>query len=108
MSEKEIQEALKTIKEPITVNSIEYKYFDQENYEKLINVYEKCQWFINNTEQFIQNFKNQQKEIDRLNNIIDELEKYLQKMKNATTGKYQEAIQDTIYFLNTLKELKGE
>lgn len=48
MSEEEIQEALKVIKEPITVNSIEYKYFDQENYEKLLQVYENCRWFISN------------------------------------------------------------
>ena len=38
MSEEEINEALKIIKEPITVNSIEYKYFNQENYEKLFQI----------------------------------------------------------------------
>ena len=56
MNKEEIQEALKVIKEPITVNSIEYKYFDQENYEKLLRVYENCRWFISNAEQFMQNF----------------------------------------------------
>lgn len=62
MNEEEIQEALKVIKEPITVNSIEYKYFDQENYEKLLHIYENCLWFVNIAEQFMQDFKNLQEE----------------------------------------------
>ena len=72
MNEEEIQEALKIIKEPITVNSIEYKYFDQENYEKLLRVYENCRWFISNAEQFMQNFKNQQQELDQYKNNWEE------------------------------------
>ena len=77
MNEEEIQKALKIIKEPITVNSIEYKYFDQENYEKLLMVYENCLWFINNAEQFMQNLKNLQEENQKLVKVIDELEKEL-------------------------------
>lgn len=77
MSEEEIQEALKVIKEPITVNSIEYKYFDQENYEKLLRVYENCRWFISNAEQFMQNFKNRQQELDQYKNNWEELKKYV-------------------------------
>lgn len=79
MSEEEIQEALKVIKEPITVNSIEYKYFDQENYEKLLRVYENCKWFISNAEQFIQNYKNRQQELDQYKNNWEELKKYIGK-----------------------------
>ena len=84
MSEEEINEALKIIKEPIIVNSIEYKYFNQKNYEKLLSVYENAKWFVSNWEQALQNINNlqqkveqQDKEIDRLNNIINELEKYI-------------------------------
>lgn len=77
MSEEEINEALKIIKEPITVNSIEYKYFNRENYEKLLSVYENAKWFVSNWEQALQNIKDLQQEIDRLKNIIDELEKYI-------------------------------
>lgn len=51
MNNDEIREALKIINEPITVNCIEYKYFDQENYNKLIKVFENCLWFANNLEQ---------------------------------------------------------
>ena len=76
MNEEEIQEALKIIKEPITVNSIEYKYFDQENYEKLLRVYENCRWFISNAEQFMQNFKNQEQELDQYKNNWEELKKW--------------------------------
>lgn len=77
MNEEEIQEALKIIKEPITVNSIEYKYFDQENYEKLLRVYENCRWFISNAEQFMQNFKNQEQELDQSKNNWEELKKWI-------------------------------
>lgn len=64
MNKKEIKEAIKIIKEPITVNSIEYKYFTQENYEKLLRVYENCQWFINNWEQMEQNIEDLQKKAE--------------------------------------------
>ena len=47
----EIRKALEIIKEPITVNCIEYKYFDQENYDKITRVYDNCLWFANNLEQ---------------------------------------------------------
>lgn len=50
MNKEEIQKALEIIREPITVNCIDYHYFDYENYSKLINVYENCLWFINNFE----------------------------------------------------------
>ena len=64
MNKQEIQEAIKIIKEPITVNSIEYKFITQENYEKLLKVYENCQWFINNWEQFQQNIEDLQKKAE--------------------------------------------
>ena len=51
MNSEEIRKALEIIKEPITVNCIEYKYFDQENYDKITRVYDNCLWFANNLEQ---------------------------------------------------------
>lgn len=106
MSEEEINEALKIIKEPITVNSIEYKYFNQENYEKLLSVYENAKWFVSNWEQALQNIKvknerikeeqqekeryikfynglniwnkNLQQKVDQLENIRKEITKYAQ------------------------------
>lgn len=51
MSEEEIKKALKIIKKPITVNSAEYKFFDEENYNNLIRVYQNCLWFIRNFEE---------------------------------------------------------
>jgi hypothetical protein len=113
VNEEEIQEALKVIKEPITVNSIEYKYFDQENYEKLLRVYENCQWFISNAEQFIQNFKNQQQELDQNKNNWEELKKLLNEMildtKKPTVLNNREkmAIRSAIeHILNKMKELE--
>lgn len=57
MNEQEIAETIKIIREPITVHNEMYHYFDQENYDKLQQVYENCQWFINNWEQLEQNCK---------------------------------------------------
>lgn len=64
MNREEIQEALKIIKEPITVHQENYKYFDEENYNKLVSVYENCQWFINNWEQLEQNIEDLQKKAE--------------------------------------------
>ena len=64
MNKEEIQEALKIIREPITVHQENYKYFDEENYNKLVRVYENCQWFINNWEQFQQNIEDLQKKAE--------------------------------------------
>lgn len=51
MNKEEIHKALEIIKQPITVNTKIYHYFDNENYDKLISVYENCLWFIRNFEQ---------------------------------------------------------
>ena len=66
MNSKEIKEALEIIKKPITVNCIEYKYFDDENYNKLIEVYDNCLWFANNLEQINLTVENLQKENEQL------------------------------------------
>ena len=84
MNSKEIKEALEIIKKPITVNCIEYKYFDYENYNKLIEVYDNCLWFANNLEQINLTVENLQKENKQLKeqlqqkeNIINKIKKYL-------------------------------
>ena len=66
MNSKEIKEALEIIKKPITVNCIEYKYFDDENYNKLLKVYENCLWFANNFEQINLTVETLQKENEQL------------------------------------------
>lgn len=104
MNREEINEALKLIKEPITVNSIEYKYFGQENYEKLLSVYEKCRWFVDNYEQVLQNIENLQQELQRKDNNWNELKKWL---KNSAAGnwvEYNEAINDA---LDKIQELEN-
>ena len=71
MNSKEIKEALEIIKKPITVNCIEYKYFDDENYNKLIEVYDNCLWFANNLEQINLTVENLQKENKQLKEKLD-------------------------------------
>ena len=111
MNKEEIQEALKIIREPIVVNCTEYKYFDQENYDKLVRTYENCRWFIDNWEQFEQNVEYQRKEIDRLNNVINELEKQLinetEKLHNISGDNFT-TVGQSVYqeILDKLKELK--
>lgn len=39
---KEIEEAIEILKNPINVNTKEYKYFDKDNYDKLTEIYKKC------------------------------------------------------------------
>ena len=70
MNSKEIKEALEIIKKQITVNCIEYKYFDYENYNKLIEVYDNCLWFANNLEQINLTVENLQKENKQLKEDI--------------------------------------
>jgi hypothetical protein len=65
MNEEEIQKALEIIKQPITVNCIDYHYFDTENYDKIVAVYDNCRWFINNVEQIIDNCNELKSRIDK-------------------------------------------
>ena len=91
MSEEEINEALKIIKEPITVNSIEYKYFNQENYEKLLSVYENAKWFVSNWEQVLQNIKDLKQKAEEKDKAIEKLENQVVKLSEQVS-QYQDEI----------------
>jgi predicted RNase H-like nuclease (RuvC/YqgF family) len=82
MNKEEIRKALEIIREPITVNCKDYHYFDNENYSKLLNVYENCLWFINNFEQIndvVERLEQENKELhNKINSLEDELEWYKQ------------------------------
>lgn len=71
MNEIEIKEALKIIKQPIIVNCTDYKYFDEENYNKLISVYENCLWIVNLFEQAEEHIEHIQQENQQLKDIIE-------------------------------------
>ena len=80
--------------------------FNKENFETLEQTYYNCQYFARNQEQLMINLKDKDKEIKRLNNIINELEKWLKQTQllvlrndNQPVYKYQEV-------LDKLKELK--
>ena len=102
MNKEEMQQAIKIIQEPITVNSIEYKYFDQENYDKLVSVYENCRWFIDNTEQIIQNCEYQQKQIEHLQNLIDKATDYY--LKELSQSVHMDDV--AVEMFNLLEESK--
>lgn len=74
MSEEEIHKALEIIGQPITVNCKEYHYFDQENYDKLVAVYNNCLWFIRNFEQINTTVERVQQENKQLKERITYLE----------------------------------
>ena len=103
MNSKEIKEALKIINEPITVNCIEYKYFDEENYNKITNVYENCLWFANNLEQINLTVENLQKENNELLNKKQELIDYLKeeqyRLARETSAVYEDSL-GKIKFVN--------
>lgn len=73
MSEEEIHKALEIIGQPITVNHKEYHYFDQENYDKLVAVYNNCLWFIRNFEQINTTVERVQQENKQLKEKVDYL-----------------------------------
>ena len=74
MNKEEIKEALEIIKEPITVNCIDYKYFTQEQYNKLISVYENAQWLIDLLEKTVNKLKTN---IEEAIEYIETQEKYI-------------------------------
>ena len=111
MNKEEINEAIKLIKEPIIVNSIEYKYFNQENYEKLLRVYENCRWFIDNYEQVLQNIKILQQKLQRKDNIINELKKWLEdyiKLFDSPDILEEQTLEDLKEVLDKINELEGD
>lgn len=81
INKEEIQEAIKIIKEPITVNPIEYKYFTQENYEKLLRVYENCQQFVDFYEHFEHHLKILEDENEQLKKQKDDVVEYIKSQK---------------------------
>lgn len=46
MNKPELEEVIKIMREPISVNCIDYKYFTQEQYDRLISVYENALWLV--------------------------------------------------------------
>ena len=78
---EELKKALEIIKQPITVNCIDYHYFDQENYDKLVAIFDNCRWFINNFEQLIDNFNDLQQENARLKDKIENATKLIEEIK---------------------------
>lgn len=105
MNKEEIRKALRIIKEPITVNTTTYHYFDQENYDKLQRVYDNCQWFINNEEQLIQNIEYQQQELERYKNIVEEAIKYLNDCKKTIENDKDYEIEDYLVSASILLEI---
>lgn len=79
----EIRKALEIIKKPITVNCIEYKYFDQENYIKLEKVFKNCLWFANNLEQINLTTESLEQENKQLKDQIDQLRKELNALQTS-------------------------
>lgn len=91
MNEEEIKKALEIIKQPIMVNCIDYYYFNQENYDKLVTAFDNCQWFKNNVEQIIDNCNELQQENTQLKARINYYEIILEKLANnqeLSTGQF--------------------
>ena len=100
MNKEEIKQALEIIREPITVNCIDYHYFDNENYNKLISTYENCLWFVNNMEQIIETTNQLQ---ERIENAIEYIKRFdFEYLHQCMEHNLVEALE------NLLEILKGE
>ena len=111
MNSKEIKEALEIIKKPITVNCIYYKYFDEENYNKLIEVYDNCLWVANNLEQVNLTVENLQKENKQLKEQLQQKEDIINKAINQINyiiQYFDESTQADLILLLTILDNKGE
>lgn len=106
MNKEEIKQALEIIRQPITVNCKDYYYFDQENYNNLLHIYENCQWFINNFEQLMVNIKDLKEKVNQLKTNRGELKKWLEENRNRYI--YQDGLGEDWYFedLDVFDELK--
>lgn len=54
LNENELKEALEILRNPIIVNNKQYKCFDQDNYERLEEVYKKCLKIFNQLDTLIE------------------------------------------------------
>lgn len=54
MNEEEIKQAIEVLKQPITVNCVDYHYFTQEQYDNLFRVYDNALWLSNTYEQVLE------------------------------------------------------
>jgi hypothetical protein len=106
MNKEQLEEALKVVREPITVNSIEYKYFDLDNYNKLVNVIEYCQYLQANVKPYVEA---QDRKIEQLTNNWNELEEWLKSyialIENPDTLEEQ-TLEDLKEVLDKMKEIK--
>ena len=111
MNEEEIRKALEIIKEPITVNCIEYKYFDQENYDKITRVYDNCLWLVNNLEQInlilAQENKQLKSQLEQRDNIINKVREFVCDYKKQWTLN-DDVVDDMNELLEILNIDKGE
>ena len=86
--------------------------FEQENYEKLLRVYENCRWFINIHEQLIQNLDNLQQELDQYKNNWEELKKTVKQIEkdvcDGITDEHLTTLEMTEIFLDKMKELEED
>ena len=119
MNDEELKKAIDIIiNKPIIIQNMtsednkEYIGFDKENFETLEQTYYNCQYFARIQEQLMINLKDKDKEINRLNNIINEMEKFLKicsEKDDYDWTEYNKGVNNAYnYTLDKLKELKGD
>lgn len=103
MNKKELDEVLKIMNEPITVNSINYKYFTQEQYDNLIRVYDNAKWLVDYSLQ-------QSRFISELNERIEKAIEYIENntYDDSLDGDGSRLMFEKANGKDLLKILKGE
>lgn len=98
--EEDLEETKKCLKEA----NKEIERLNNQN-KSLNEVYELTKEKYKDSQLYIHDFK---EEIERLNNIINEVEKHFVFLKMNSTGGNKEFMEDILDYIKSLKELKGE
>lgn len=80
MNKEEIHKASEIIKQPITVNTKIYHYFDNESYDKLLAAYGNSLWFFEQINAMVERLEKQ-------NKFLMERENKLQLIENMFKNK---------------------
>ena len=107
-----INKLLETIKDTsrdyVGTNGCLYQDISREELNLIVNEIKRLNKELEEKEAILGGIQQLEAEIERLNNIINNLWEYLEKAKEVTTGEYKNAIKDIIHFIQPYLELKEQ
>jgi len=73
MSEEEFKKALEIIHNPIIVDSVEYKYFDKENYNKLEEIIKYSDYLYKKVSPYVEYHE---EKLNKQKEVLDNIKEY--------------------------------